>query len=529
MRHIGFKNFRRFTDFPNMEFGDITILVGSNNSGKSTIQKALMLAFDNVRSLKIPNIVKSDNMFTALDNNNIFRFDCNNIHDVHVDTFGRALNHHANKKEISYTLGLSYFSITLNLSGNDLTSAEALINEAIIVDNKNQISYDINYGQSSIKIIFNGDYDNLSNKPNSIDDRIKDLRDKIAITKSLVEIGKLNADLDNLLKLKKDGTPIVDAYLNTQGKEITIPLDRFIETANENEFVNRILGIYHYAETPATGDKRSKTYKDIVADKSLLKQEENSFKDSAKRLNDAIYSTPLEYIQAHAAFQKAVFSTEDKNDYTARTIYEFINSKINPGSDEYNFVSKWMKIFEVGKDFIISSLQGAAFSVRIFDSEQEKEDYINGDEQKGVELADKGMGSNQLMLLLWKMASFIRKYKNESIKPTIIIEEPEQNLHPYIQTTLASLFLSLFRTYGFRFIIETHSEYMVRYIQVLAAKSYKEKKTNPFKVFYLTGESDSPFYEMGFQKNGKFIKAFGKGFFNVADDAVEELYEMEDD
>lgn len=28
MRHIGFKNFRKFINFPDMEFGDITILVG---------------------------------------------------------------------------------------------------------------------------------------------------------------------------------------------------------------------------------------------------------------------------------------------------------------------------------------------------------------------------------------------------------------------------------------------------------------------------------------------------------------------
>ena len=37
---IGFSNFRKFADFPEINLGDITILVGGNNSGKSTLVKA---------------------------------------------------------------------------------------------------------------------------------------------------------------------------------------------------------------------------------------------------------------------------------------------------------------------------------------------------------------------------------------------------------------------------------------------------------------------------------------------------------
>ena len=40
---IGFQNFRRFPNFPEIELGDITILVGGNNAGKSTLVKAMLL------------------------------------------------------------------------------------------------------------------------------------------------------------------------------------------------------------------------------------------------------------------------------------------------------------------------------------------------------------------------------------------------------------------------------------------------------------------------------------------------------
>lgn len=56
MEQIGFKNFRQFKNFPNMQLGGITILVGSNNSGKSTIEKAMMLTLDNLRSNQINRV-----------------------------------------------------------------------------------------------------------------------------------------------------------------------------------------------------------------------------------------------------------------------------------------------------------------------------------------------------------------------------------------------------------------------------------------------------------------------------------------
>ncbi len=53
MSKISFKNFRGFIDFPEMEFGGITFLVGKNNSGKSTVIKALLLMDNYLKSKDI--------------------------------------------------------------------------------------------------------------------------------------------------------------------------------------------------------------------------------------------------------------------------------------------------------------------------------------------------------------------------------------------------------------------------------------------------------------------------------------------
>lgn len=44
MNQIGFKNFRKFKELQPQSLGDITILVGANNAGKSTLVKGFVFA-----------------------------------------------------------------------------------------------------------------------------------------------------------------------------------------------------------------------------------------------------------------------------------------------------------------------------------------------------------------------------------------------------------------------------------------------------------------------------------------------------
>ena len=64
MNKIGFKNFRKFQDFPAIDLGDITILVGGNNAGKSTLVKAMLLMRDFLKS-RIERVEDTDNIFKS--------------------------------------------------------------------------------------------------------------------------------------------------------------------------------------------------------------------------------------------------------------------------------------------------------------------------------------------------------------------------------------------------------------------------------------------------------------------------------
>ena len=133
------------------------------------------------------------------------------------------------------------------------------------------------------------------------------------------------------------------------------------------------------------------------------------------------------------------------------------------------------------------------------------------------------MGSIQLVVLLLRLAIAIKRSERSGTRPTIIVEEPEQNLHPAKQSQLAELFYKASSEFGLRFIIETHSEYLIRRSQVVVAEnSDKEEWKNPFAVYYFL-DNGAP-YAMEYRKDGKFSNEFGTGFFDEASNLAFKIF-----
>ena len=112
IQEISFKNFRRFEEFPTMNLGDINIFVGRNNSGKSTVLKALQLMKGNLNTLS--NISNSNNVFASM--RPMFVFDVDELAELHIDNFERALYNKATRKEITLTATINdcFFKIVLD-------------------------------------------------------------------------------------------------------------------------------------------------------------------------------------------------------------------------------------------------------------------------------------------------------------------------------------------------------------------------------------------------------------------------------
>jgi len=451
---VGFRNFRKFTNLPTITLSGVNILVGGNNSGKSSFVKGLLLAFDNIKNYILDF---TDHLTLRM----YFRFDANNYHDVHIGTFDRSYSFSPMEDDgedgrtMTFTICCAHFEIRLKVKPFPMDDSNNVpVSEVTIIDRKREAEFTFNYEHfyTSVKLVIDGMSIDISNL-------------RFAYSVSYNDIGKCL--FSNLIKG-------------------VIPQD----TASDSD--------------------------QDVAEKELIKGRAGFIQEIADELEHVVRNTQIEYIYAHGTCQKVLYNYSDKNDYMAQTLHDFMLEKT--GDIEEEFIRKWLKEFGLGLDYDIHTIGGDAYILQIMNKQR-----------RMIYLADLGMGSNQLVILILRMAIIIHRNRMLGVKPyrpTIIIEEPELNMHPNYQSKLADLFHEVHNEYSFNFIVETHSEYLVRRSQVIVAeKKYANedqlKDKNPFKVYYFP--SDGLPYEMIYRTDGNFSNDFGKGFF---DEATKLLFEI---
>lgn len=498
MKQIGFKNFRKFEDFPVMDLAPITIFVGENNAGKSTVVKAILSTLEFLSSQYF-QLEKEENDRAVLEHQFFF----NKSYFAHIGTFARALYNRAKHDVITFTVTESNIKFEIEIIGdrNDEEAISGKIQKISMNLLKWNIDLTFDFIKDDIQAIFH-------QIPNPLYRETDD--------NDIIRVGRKTdkKKLDNYFKSVPANAEIHTSITGRTGM-IGGPLIGWLL----ERFLSRIDATVSKRNQEKSGEENTK-FKDVSLEMMTF------FKKNIDILNRygliglpyTLYmgNNTVEYIYAHAVTQTVIYSAKDTNDYFVKTIHEFANCRIQKGSKIHKFISKWMKAFGIGYDYTINSVGGEAHVVKILD----KENYP-------VNLADKGMGSIQLMVLLFRLATKMadRAKPTNRTGSTIIVEEPEQNLHPKLQSKLADLFFELNKTYGFNFIIETHSEYLIRKTQVIVSESFNDDikiKKNPFKVYYFP--SDSNPYEVKYRTNGRFENDFGQGFFDEAANLTFKLF-----
>ena len=110
------------------------------------------------------------------------------------------------------------------------------------------------------------------------------------------------------------------------------------------------------------------------------------------------------------------------------------------------------------------------------------------------------------------------------VKKLILLEEPETNLHPKLQSLIADFLVDAIKTFEIRFIIETHSEYIIRKMQILTAE--KKMKQSDTLIYYFNEnetEISEKIIKIEIKANGSLTNEFGNGFFDEATNLKIEL------
>lgn len=129
------------------------------------------------------------------------------------------------------------------------------------------------------------------------------------------------------------------------------------------------------------------------------------------------------------------------------------------------------------------------------------------DSQDGIPLEQSGNALGSILNLLTELI--------KSNNDTIIIEEPENKIHPKIQGNLIELISEIIKNNSSNVIIETHSEHFILRIQKLIRENKIKPSLVSINYVYLDENGEgSKIDHMSLDNKGKFIKKWRHGFFN---------------
>ena len=271
----------------------------------------------------------------------------------------------------------------------------------------------------------------------------------------------------------------------------------------------------------------------IASSLKLRRCLESFFYGMTSEVYSPLFLNSITYVNSSSVDIKRLYSSDD-NDKIGICIKQYLEGNkqtfdtpwgveregdYKPGE----FMNKWIKDSDLGKRIEISGTDEGLGMLVYLEKEHEK-----------VLLADEGYGVTQLIALLLQIENKIlnatrwsfaiaRGYLGESpiqyIPSVIYIEEPENHLHPKYQSLLADMFVEAYQKYNIHFIIETHSEYLIRKLQVLVADKENKLTSNDVSLNYVNKDENdgiSTNRKIEILEDGRLSEPFGPGFFDEA-------------
>lgn len=519
---ISINNFRVFKEKTSFRFAPITILTGTNSSGKSSLIKALNLL---KRSYFSSGLIELDLMQSELKLGGFLSI--TNFHQKrkpvsfeieieHVSLFNQPIK--------CYTFQLIYREWGLeSLRVSDKSGLLAVV-EKKISENKKQWHH-LPISKSYIRL------PNTIIKKDVLKEKLRHLN-----TDEFENLCKAIMDyLENSSELHSNKSTAFQFWLDNKNWDILDFLNSMLKDgiANigekeiyEREFFDATRGEaipytseFTISEDPTLGDVVSKVDLHKIGDQyknlklvAFINREE--IKKNEVIPNDILRNLffQFEFIEGVRATQEIVYTKENNP-----VFFELLKSLQNQEEIRQK-ISEWLDLYfgikseqtKRGVEELISIKEIAGYGYLF---------TLGG--QNEIPLSGMGYGFTQLIPILMKVGIC----KNF----TLVIEEPESNLHPALQSKLADFFNEAIRdTFPLdtrRFIIETHSEYLIRKLQYLVAKG--ELKEDDIQIYYFNSPENKEhdqIIDIRINKDGSLTDDFGPGFFDEADNIALDLF-----
>lgn len=513
------KNFRSFgEDGADFEIAPITILTGCNSAGKSSLVKALILL--SIQNNK-PGVLPNEYLKVSSKELNLGRLD-------------KVIN----KNSDDSTISISYKIWSNYIQEYVVVNRVFAGDKSDKLDNGKLLRFTITRENGTLIYDYMPDtYSPVIKKhPESI---LSNIRRYYKACKDV----KMKHDLTIIEQLDKEDK---DEEIDALRKRIQKTLDELSnDSCNirvEDYPAESLLKAVNIRDPLKMSGLESVLRKSLT-EEEIEEQENSDFMGFVlDEANAPWFTKDVLYIDSSSAQIERLYNVDNNNKLC--NALRFINDKsisfqTFPHDDmgvyhrPCTFVNKWIKAFGIGDSV---EVEGTAEGLGIVV-------YLVRGESKTL-LADEGYGVTQLVSLLMHIDNAIpifyegkcafdfekgeEDYKkvDYTYPPRFIaVEEPEVHLHPKFQSLLADMFVEAYQKYNIHFIIETHSEYLIRKLQVMVADKNNTLTSNDVSLNYVEKDEHGVSHnkQIKIKEDGRLDSSFGEGFYDEADNLTMEL------
>ncbi len=225
-------------------------------------------------------------------------------------------------------------------------------------------------------------------------------------------------------------------------------------------------------------------------------------------------SLSFEYLPSIRAYQRRIYLDTQQGSALDELLSYIKNHHFQ--KHELGFINDWVEKFDIADGVEFKRIEGIGSQLFLLKND------------KRQSLTEQGTGIAQVLPIILTIALKFTSKNADTITEAsklLIIEEPETNLHPKSQSLLADLFKDAYEKYNIHFIIETHSEYLIRKLQYLVGTDKIEH--DRIGIYYFNSPESKEknlIRRIKINKDGTLDGEFGTGFFDEADNLALAIY-----
>lgn len=470
IKSISFKNYKAFSE-GKLELKPITILLGSNSSGKSSLLQLFLLLEQTINNLepyesalklngRFINLGEDENLIKDKDLTKVFNieFTFNALPyiqklqmllgsiDYHLIQIGKMIERIKSKdnNQIKFWENTIWDKqieeLIADLNNIDYSHKPLEIKKNL--DKSILLEYLINQDD----IIFGKKNENNNNSV-SINKKFEIYKDIFSFLEPLKSIytdsGELGYNLKYNPQTKK--IEIEEQYVNING----INLMRLTSKKTTSDFLNLELLTKHSDNFQGSLKYDALKLK-LNSDNLISKQIAFFFNEAYNIVAESFDSKNINYVSPLRAHPQRYYLLDEANINTSlntqsgTSLAEILKKNVNVSQK----VNAWFKKF--GLKVTVKEFKDIIHNIKIHQNDLD------------LDITDVGFGISQVLPIL--VQGFISNNKS-----LILIEQPEIHLHPKMQADLADLFIDILNTSLDKkgkikksLLIETHSEYLLK-------------------------------------------------------------------